>query len=369
MNTVGVTKSSLKRNSNVELLRMLCMFFIMFHHFMIHAAFPEYSTDLVHQSEGSLFLAQFLNGFFCVAVNCFVLISGYYGIKFKLRSLFNLYLMCAFYGLAGYLFHLYIEGYHFGRSVIYHTLFVFSHGKWWYISCYVALFFMAPFLNKAIQSLSKKSYVATLALFTVVNVYFGFLWGQSNFNQSGYCVAQFVYLYLIGGYVRRYWRIETIGIRKNRWLITFLVFAVLTGVMAFVYYKCFGNPLKAYYYNNPLVICASVCLLCYALSVKSDCRVVNCMSKNVLAAYLIQCNVYFGYGWLFLKLQDFLVKLNPPILIEWLILAGLSLAFVVASIFIDKIRVWLMRPIWYLYDKIEPEVYNLIGKQISKIDE
>lgn len=343
---------SLGRNSNLELLRIVCMVFIVLHHFLLYSAFPKYGADVVNGSAFSLGLAQLLNGFLCVAVNCFVLISGYFSIKFRVKKLLGLYLMCAFYGLAGYLFHLWFGGYHLGRSILNHTLFVFSHNRWWFINCYLVLFFMAPFLNKAISSLSKKSYLSCLLLFTVLNVYFGFFWGQDHFNQFGYSAAQFVYLYLIGGYVKRFAGVAFI--RRNRWncFWGFILLSVFTGLTAIILHRT-GHPcLKAYYYNNPLVLCSSVCFFSFFASLDFKSRYINSLASGVLAAYLIQSNEFLGGELFFPSLQGALSSVHPGIGTEWLILVASSLVFVLISIYIDKIRAFVMIPVWRLYNLI-----------------
>lgn len=346
------TQVTPERNSNLELLRIVCMVFIVLHHFLLYSAFPEYGKDVVNGSALSLGAAQLLNGFLCVAVNCFVLISGYFGIKFKVKKLFSLYLMCVFYGLIGYLCHLWLGGYHVGRSILNHTLFVFSHGRWWFINCYLVLFFMAPFLNKAISSLSKKSYLSCLLLFTVLNVYFGFFWGQDHFNQYGYSAAQFVYLYLIGGYIKRFAGADFIRKNRQKWACGFALLSIIIGLTAIILHRTGHSCLKAYYYNNPLVLCSSVCFFYVFASLDFKSRFINSLASGVLAAYLIQSNEFLGGELFFPSLQSALLSVRPDIGTEWLILVVLSLVFVFISIYIDKIRAFVMIPVWWLYNLV-----------------
>ena len=77
-----------ERDSNIELLRIICMLFILIHHFIIHSLVPD-----LFVRDGNINAYRvaciIVNGVVYVGVNCFILISGYYGIKFKLRSLFR----------------------------------------------------------------------------------------------------------------------------------------------------------------------------------------------------------------------------------------------------------------------------------------
>ena len=51
-----------------------------------------------HGFHGQLYEIEWLKPFTCCGVNIFILISGYFGIKFKLESILNLLLMVFLYG-------------------------------------------------------------------------------------------------------------------------------------------------------------------------------------------------------------------------------------------------------------------------------
>lgn len=73
------------RNSNLELLRIVCMLFIICHHWIVfildncgyHVPLGDTKQD---------YTSVFLNSFFIIGVNCYVLISGYFGIKLSKKS-------------------------------------------------------------------------------------------------------------------------------------------------------------------------------------------------------------------------------------------------------------------------------------------
>ena len=285
-----------------------------------------------------------------------MLISGYFGIKIKAKSLLALYLMCAFYGLLGYLFHLWHEGFHFGRSVLNHTVFIFSHGKWWFINCYLIIYLMSPFLNKAIRTMSKKLYLSCLVLFTILNVYFGFFWGQQNFNQYGYSAAQFVYLYIIGGYGKRFWCIDFIQRNRNKWLGGFLISSALVGIIAVLFHSMGNSPLRAYYYNNPLVLLSAVCFFCFFASINFTSSFINSLASSVLAVYLIQSNEFLGTECFFPAMQNLLSSINPNVGMEWLLLVLISVGFVVCCLCIDKIREFIMTPVFMIYDRLSSKI-------------
>lgn len=350
------------RNSSLELLRILCMFFIVFHHFMLNCAFPKYEVDALSGSDVALGTALTLNGFFCIAVNCFILITGYFGLKFKVRGFFKLFFVCAFYSLLGYLIHLYLDGSHIGRSVLDYSLFALSNSRWWFINCYLVLFFTAPLLNIGINQLPKKEYLRIILLLTIINVYFGFFGGRVGYNQYGYCVAQFVYLYVIGGYMRRFLTLE--WIKKKRWglLVFTFGFALLVGMEAIIETFVTHSELKAFYYNSPLVVAASVSFFLFMSSFHFQNKTINWLATGAVAVYLFQEQPYIGYHWLYPSVSKLLADWKSgaasflgsvSISKEFAFLFLLSFVFVLAILLFDHIRALLMIPVWRVYDIIE----------------
>lgn len=202
------------RRSNIELLRIVLILFIVMHHFIVHVAFRDlFYGDSVSSETNS---AAIVNGFLYSAVNCFVLISGYFGIKFKWRGLVNIYLILLFYGLIDLFASVLFNGEPLTASALKSTLLCFSHSRYWFIQCYVALYMMTPLINRGLYQLAKREYVTILLLFSVINLYLGYYWHNSIFNLTGFTTAQFVFLYIIGGYIRQF--ADETSLKKSRWI-------------------------------------------------------------------------------------------------------------------------------------------------------
>lgn len=356
-----------KRNSSIELLRVLCMFFIVFHHFMIHCTFPDYKTDALNGLDGALGVALMLNGFFCVAVNCFVLITGYYGLKFKLRGFLKLYLACAFYSLMGYFVHLYVDNASIGRSILNYSVFALTNSKWWFINCYVVLLFSAPLLNVAINAMSKELYLKVLILLTIVNVYFGFVGGTNCYNQYGFNVQQFVFIYVIGGYLRRFVSVDKLKLNRPKCLLVFVLCSIAIGLMAIIETFVTRGELKAYYYCNPFIVVSAASLFCYMLSFNFYNKTINVLALGAVAVYLFQEQNYIGQGWLYPMVSKLLLQWNQScnftsnlvlVACEFGILLVFSMLFVLALLLFDQFRLLVMKPVWFVYDKIEPRLYK-----------
>lgn len=357
-----------QRQSNIELLRILCMFFIVTTHFIGHALFP--GKDIIFGSQSAMNLAKFLNGFFVVGVNCFILISGYFGVKFKLRGLLKIYLTCFFYGLLGYLCHLLIDGQHIGRTILDWSLFSLSKGQWWFVKGYIILFFCAPFLNIPINAMNKRQYIYVLILFSIINLYFGFIGGQEIYNNNGFSAAQFVYLYIIGGYIRRFVSAEWTMRNRSTTILVYVICAVVVAVLA-----VFLSINKMNFYNDPLVVIEAIALFLFFLSFRFQSKVVNWLSTGVLAAYLLQDHAYLGYHFIYPKtvtlfnniLMNSTYAISHPVLCEFGLLHLYSLLFLLIVLIFDHFRAWTMKPLWKIYDRVEPNILKSWERLLTKL--
>lgn len=275
--------NNISRESNAELLRLICMFFIVFHHILVHGAYPELlggGGAAITSNDAKI--ALFLNGLFFPAVNIFILISGYYGIKPTVRKFFNLYTFCVFYGLLNYIAYIITTGQQIGRSIIKETLFPFANSHYWFIPCYIALFCMAPLLNRFIQESSKKEFGITIILLTFVNVWIGYIGNRTGIN-DGYCVMQMIYIYVIGGFIRRFINVESI--RNKRWILLslYILLGILWAVSGLIQTKR-----GLFTYNHPFNILGAIAFFLFAMTFNFKSRAINWLSSSSLAVYLIQ---------------------------------------------------------------------------------
>ena len=89
----------LVRKSNFEMLRIVCMLFIVCGHMVLSHDSQLFSPDW--------HIGNFVLGFVCVAVNSFVLISGFFGINLDFKKLLRMNNMVTVYSII-----LFIISYH-----------------------------------------------------------------------------------------------------------------------------------------------------------------------------------------------------------------------------------------------------------------
>lgn len=347
-NTLGMNK----RDSNMELLRIVCMLFIVMHHFITEILVPDLYRHDVAQWDGYRSGLYLFNNLLFVGVNVFVLVSGYYGIKAKVRGFANLYFQCAFYGLLAYLIHLYVDNASLGMSVINNSLLVFSHCQWWYIGSYIGLYILSPLINKGLSLMSIKEHLGAILIMTFLEMWLGFVWG-TGCEPTGYGVLHMVYIYMIGAYIRK--RVDMDALRNHRWTLMGIYvgsIVVMTGVILLNTYVWHSDAaiLRPWVYNSPLLIIASIAFFMVFGTFQFSNKWVNFCASSVLAAYLLPEAFYTRRtainiaGGVF---EEILLAKAIVVCVLW----GMSVLLICVGI--DKIRMIMMIPVWKVYDWIE----------------
>ena len=299
MNLKIMNKNQTTRDSNFELLRIVAMAFIVLHHMIVHGTqmwrfslgepsiFPATNIPVA----ASLIL---LNAFFVVGVNSFLLISGFYGIKLKFKSFYALLITCLLYSYA----------YDVLVAYTHHTAYVFSlqpleevflHSGW-FITCYVGLMFLSPFINKAVAAFTSKEAIYGLILLSILTFWFGFHLGSSYINETGYNVLHFVFIYYMGQLLRRFE--SSIRIKSSVSWGVYVGLSLVIGLIAFrqFYVGNFANMFKQFQYNNPLLVLSSVALFLAFKQLAFQARVINWFAGSVLAVYLVHDHFFFANG-------------------------------------------------------------------------
>lgn len=331
------------RDSNNELLRLICMLFVVLNHFVVFSLCPDV-LDVTAPLTKELCVSKFLLSFCYVGVNCFVLISGYYSINFRWSSLFKLWMFCVVYGAVGYFAHIVVDGTHIGRDLINSTVLCVSHYGWWFVNCYFVLVLLSPIINLGLSHINQKTHLYIVIGLTVFQVYFGNMWQIDDFGTTGYNVLHFIYVYIIGNYIHKY------RFSKSKSWLWLAVYIVGCGVWWVLSCRAHIEPMDWWHqftYNNIFTLLASIGLFLFFQSFSFKSRCVNWLASGSLAAYLLQCE-YHMFPLLFPNLSDLLsshqigskIMIVIVISIIWLLLCCLihKPVAIVVNFLTDKIK-------------------------------
>ena len=345
------------RNSNIELLRIVSMLMVVVLHFNNYGA----NTGIVNMPEvltERLTWGFLVESLCLVAVNCFVLISGYFSIKLKVRSLLKFYLQCFIIGLFSYLFYIGLSGGFstwqsaeglFTMKILIERLLAFTHNGWWFVVSYVGLMLLSPLLNSAVDNMTRKRFLHSLILFSIVILYLG--WYQKvEVTNYGNSLISFIWIYLLGRYIGKHVQIESIRKYRWLWLAGYLISALALFGMIMLRYHFSIEMHYPLDYNNPFVVVAAMMLLLFFLSFSFRSKVINGIASSVFAAYLIQESCYFGHEWLYPQMREMFVHVSDG----WRILAllGISIVFMLLCVLVDKILGILSQWILTIYDRL-----------------
>lgn len=357
------------RNSNMELMRIVSMLFII----IFHLIYRTFSIHDYQMSSATYLLVRFIIAITLVHVNSFVLLTGYfqYEKKLKFSKLLSINNATWFYSILFLLIALFLTEnmniplvYPITSLDIFKTLIPLDYGLYWYIGLYLLLYLLSPILNTVIaNSNQKKLLKIIIVLFFVFSIIPTLTLDAAIYTNEGHSLANFILLYFIGAYLRKYDISKSFLLKKltdkSRQILYFTGFIGLA--FCSVLFLSFSLQLKSNTSNeiinhlasifssfhssfgSPIVIIQTVFyfLLFTTLNFKS--RVINAISKCTLGIYLIHENIYVRDN-----LYGFLDYLNvESITIKFIILIFLTaIVIFLVSMFIEMLRQVLFKFIY-----------------------
>lgn len=279
------------RNSNIEALRILAMFMIL----MLHANYLSLGSP-THQEAIDAPIHTFcrvsLECVCIISVNLFVLISGWFTIRFTIKRLCAFLFQCVFVISVVYLIGLSLGLASIKGHQLLECLFMTQHG--WFIKAYIALMILSPALNFFIENATRKEYTVVLISFFTFQTMYGCLTSSTKFIVAGYSTFSFIGLYLLAQYIRKYWtsiagRALQISVISIIILVVWAYGALLSGNA-----KMSEMTLD---YTNPFIISLAVGVLLLAIRREPvHNRTVNYIASSMFAVYICHgCNTWTIY--------------------------------------------------------------------------
>lgn len=332
----------MKRNYGIDLLRIVLMFMVVILHVLGHGGVLD-ATNQLTVKYGVSWLIESLA--YC-AVNCYALISGYVYIsgRYKFSSLVQICLQALVYslGIAICVWVLKPENFSL-RSLIY-FLFPVSKSAYWYLSAYVGLFVLIPFLNAGINALSKEQTKSYLCLmFFVFSILPTFARQDTFFVNAGYSTFWLAFMYAIGACIRKYGWGDALKSRKALWIY------ICSVLISWGVKMCFegttmwllGEPKTGYNfisYTSPTMVIAAIALfLAFKNATVSPKlrRLISELSPAAFGVYLIHEHECIK-GHFIVDRFVFLSELSTPIMVLGIL--GSALCIFAGCLFIDWIR-------------------------------
>lgn len=322
------------RLSNFELLRLISMFMVLIVHSNFQALGTPTCIDL--QVDPIINTSRIiLQSLTLVCVNIFVLISGWFGIHFSFKGIFQLLFQTFF-----FLFGIYFTCIALGLEKFTITgigkCLMLNHGTW-FIKSYLCLYLIAPILNYFIESTSQKEFKRIILLFYTFQFIWGWMSNGVSFFEEGFSTISFIGLYLLARYMHLYQPSVT---RFPQWsyIATYIILSLLT---AFFLWISIFNELPFYFkfwsYNSPIIVCASLSLLLFFSKLDLKNGFINNIAKSCLAVYL--CHFIIWYRIIAPQIQS--IARTYDTLICCTLIITILIIFYATAIIIDRIRIYL----------------------------
>lgn len=334
MNSTLLDKKA-NRNHGIDLLRIVSMLMIVVLHVLGRGGILSACT----RGSTNYYVAWFLEiGCYC-AVNCYALISGYVGInsKPKFSSLATIWCQVAFYSLGiALLFFFFSPGAVEAQNLIKYALPV-TTGRYWYFTAYFLMYLLAPFINTAVNNMSKRSLVTGLTILFFVFIPLGMLPDDHSSLKDGYSFVWLSMLYALGAFIKKYGFFEKA--KKRTWLAVYFASilgsfgsAVVLGKLLPKYEFVFVN------YISPSIFLAGLSLFMFF----SKCSV-SAPAKKLVAffapvsfgVYLIHTHLIF-FGQVLKGLFASFAQMAPWLLV--LCVAGAAAAIYLGCSLLDWVR-------------------------------
>ena len=310
------------RNSNFELLRVIAILMITAYHYVVHGA---------NGMEGVGNLLNIISMWGKAGVNLFCLLTGYMmscKAEINYKRLRSVEIQVLFYTLTGLAFGC-LAHQSLGIGGILVSVFPVVFGHYWFVTAYVIVFLLSPFLNRMIQGLEQKEFLRLLIIcYAIWSIIPFFTLRESNgmfWNQF----IWFVVMYLTGAYIR----LTDNRNNKKKYINVILISTLLLVISVFTiswvstYYSQASQFVTYFRWSNsPLIVIT--CIAMMRLAAMAQPRTIgwiNFLASLVFGIYLFQENIFYRHT-LWIEVFNNTTAITP---IQQIIHVSLSVILVV----------------------------------------
>lgn len=335
-----------QRNYGLDLLRMLLMLMVV----ILHVLGKGGILDNAVMGTTNYYIAWILEAACYCAVNCYALITGYvyYNGKYRVSSMLMIGIQALFYNIIiyGIFWIASLETFSLGQLL--NVFFPVSRNTHWYLSAYAGLFIMIPVLNAALNAFSlRQTKIFLMLSFVGLSLITTFLMEDPFRLAGGYSSFWLCYLYLVGGFIKKYrW---DVAVSKIKCGLVFMVCVGLTVLFKFlvkaITMHLFGDDKGSgilLSYMSPTILFAGIALFLIFVQIKPTkhiCKLVGIFSPAAFGVYLIHCHPYIFE--LMGNHFAFMLQWNSVLMLFGVI--GIAIGIFVPCLLIDYLRLKLFQ--------------------------
>lgn len=319
-----------KRNSSVELFRIIATFLVLIVHFNgwfvgMSAKFEGFTPFYVSQT--------LIESVSCICVNCFLIITGWYGLKIRWKHIFTIWSIIAFIYVTFYLAQAVYTRTFSILTLLYNLIAIGKES--YYVQSYLMLLFLSPILNIFIQHY-RRSIIHYVLVFWSIEIILDYILDNKCLGFGhGYELTHFILIYLLCQTARLYTKeIHKILKGGNAWAI------ITIGILIIALEYVIGLP-RAFAYTNPINILVAFSLFIAFERVYFSSAIINRIAASTLAVYIAHCNP--PLVGLLIRWDNYALTNYPPPQYYLLIFSTILIVFI-GCVCIDQIRILIFSP-------------------------
>lgn len=265
------------RNSSVELYRIIATFLVLIVHFNgwfvdMPSTFAGFSVFNISQ--------DIIESVSCICVNCFLVITGWYGLRFKWKHVWTIWSILVWIYVPFYWVYSYFYN-DFSIKLLLFKIIAIGQESY-YVQCYLMLLFLSPILNSFIEKFGKRILPYTLAFWLIEIVFDWILQNKCLGFGRGYELTHFLLMYFLGQTAFLY-RKEISKYYKSK----FCVMSIICGVVFISIMYLFLPSKYCFGYSNPLNIIMAFSLFFLFERKTMHNRFINWIASSTLAVYIL----------------------------------------------------------------------------------
>ena len=357
-----------KRNSNLELYRVIVMLLIIAHHYVVNSGLTAVDGPIWNDTMSIKSLFLFLFGAWGkTGINCFVLITGYFMCQSKItpRKFFKLLFEVYFYRIIiGCIFL--ITGYtELSLTIIAKMILPFTSLSTGFTECFLVFYLTIPFLTVLVNNLNEKMHLRLLLLIFLFYIAFPSIPKM----KIGYSyVSWFMCLFFIASYIRKYPKKSFENTSFWGWASLFMLIISSLSVIGFIWIGTkIGNPNGGtFWLSDSNIILAVITSITWFMFFKNinikKSRVINALGGATFGVLLIHANSDAMRQWLWKDVLDNVGIYDNGSLIYIHSIASVFAIFIICAV-IDILRQkFVEKPFFKLWDMLWDKAtfwYNL----------
>lgn len=340
----------MERQSNIELLRLVVMFFVL----VLHTNYLSIGEPTINGISSIEFIVRnLIESFNFIAVIVFILISGYFSIRLKRESIANFLFIVIFYSVGLRILWLiasFIFDYKLNIPYFIESFFFLSNSSWFVLD-YLMLMLFSPMLNLFVEHTSKRSLLATIVIILFGSTWFGILGKYDLFAchrgystlaeyENGFSFLTFITIYLIGRYIKIYIVERQYKVPISWCALSYFLWGGVALILSSAASYLGKGSSVVYTYSNPVFIFAAISFFLMFLKLRINSRIINKLAVSTFAVYLIHSNPVLIYKYI--DWFKFLYANNTFLM--YLLYAFISCLMIFSvSILLDQVRIYVYR--------------------------